>query len=510
MTTLTLADTVLDVDAEGFLQKPEQWTEAIAAEIARGAGIDPLTDRHWQVVRFMRDDLPHDRHRAHDPHARQGLRRAHQGALPALPQGPGEARREDRRHPQAARLHLERTPAMTQIIDQPLTAPPKSIEKVSIVISKGSLEGIYPGLIMANGARMEGIDANVFFTFFGLDAIRKDRQAKIKVATVGNPGMHIPTLVGGLPGMSALATRMMKRQMEQLDIPPIPEFVELISDSGAGLYACKATVDMFKLDRGRTSSSRSTACSPSASSTSSPRAARSSSPDARPKRVTLTRDPPRRLGVSVGAIVSRRRRGDERQAPRDEHCRAFAGGEEGRGRPPGECVARLARGVPGTSANSSPRSAVAASFAANTTRRRGSTSKVGWTSCVLRWSSGRKDMLIASELTPWPRARSGDRTRTLAARRASATPPGAGSRAERRLPTTSTPHSRSATSTAMGLRTSRPASRSRTLAARWMQARKTYSAAPHRASASAATNAGRRPVTRSKARRRRSTASAQR
>jgi peroxiredoxin family protein len=122
------------------------------------------------------------------------------------------------------------------------------IDKVAIVISKGSLEGVYPGLIMANGARMEGIDANVFFTFFGLDAIRRDRQAHVKVATVGNPGMHIPTLVGAMPGMSALATRMMGRQMEKLDIPPIPEFVELISDSGARLYACKASVDMFKLD----------------------------------------------------------------------------------------------------------------------------------------------------------------------------------------------------------------------------------------------------------------------
>jgi peroxiredoxin family protein len=121
------------------------------------------------------------------------------------------------------------------------------IEKVAIVISRGSLEGVYPGLIMANGARMEGIDANVFFTFFGLDAIRKDRYSKIKVATVGNPGMHIPTMLGGLPGMSALATHMMQRQMEKLDIPPIPEFVELVSDSGAGLYACKASVDMFKL-----------------------------------------------------------------------------------------------------------------------------------------------------------------------------------------------------------------------------------------------------------------------
>ncbi|MGZ6589359.1 MAG: DsrE/DsrF/DrsH-like family protein [Solirubrobacteraceae bacterium] len=141
---------------------------------------------------------------------------------------------------------------MTDTLDRPLTAvtaSPQTIEKVAIVISKGSLEGIYPGLIMANGARMEGIEANVFFTFFGLDAIRRNRQDAIKVATVGNPGMHIPTLLGALPGMSALATRMMRRRMEKLDIPPIPEFVELVSDSGAGLYACKASVDMFKLTK---------------------------------------------------------------------------------------------------------------------------------------------------------------------------------------------------------------------------------------------------------------------
>ena len=116
------------------------------------------------------------------------------------------------------------------------------------VVSKGSFDGIYPALIMANGARMEGIEADVFFTFFGLDAIRKNRQKHVKVATVGNPGMHMPTLLGALPGFSALATKMMQREMERLDIPPIPEFIELISDSGAGLYACKASVDMFKLN----------------------------------------------------------------------------------------------------------------------------------------------------------------------------------------------------------------------------------------------------------------------
>ena len=140
---------------------------------------------------------------------------------------------------------------MTDLLEQlePATAPPRMIEKVSIIISKGSLEGIYPGLIMANGARMEGIDANVFFTFFGLDAINKDKHEHVKVATVGNPGLHLATWAGGFPGVSAMVTHKFAAEMEKLDIPPIPEFIELISDSGAGLYACKASVDMFGLTK---------------------------------------------------------------------------------------------------------------------------------------------------------------------------------------------------------------------------------------------------------------------
>jgi peroxiredoxin family protein len=138
---------------------------------------------------------------------------------------------------------------MTELLDNPDLAAtePATIEKVAIVVSKGSLEGIYPGLIMANGARMEGIEADLFFTFFGLDAIRKDRYETIKVATVGNPGLHMATWIGAIPGFSALATKMMKRQMDTIDIPPIPEFIELVHDSGVHLYACKASVDMFGL-----------------------------------------------------------------------------------------------------------------------------------------------------------------------------------------------------------------------------------------------------------------------
>ena len=123
----------------------------------------------------------------------------------------------------------------------------EQIEKVSIIISRGSLEGVYPGLIMANGARMEGIEATLFFTFFGLDAIITKRMNKLKVATVGNPAMHMPTMLGAIPGMSAFATSMMKKEMEKIDIPPVGEFIEMIHDTGADLYACKATVDMFHL-----------------------------------------------------------------------------------------------------------------------------------------------------------------------------------------------------------------------------------------------------------------------
>ena len=124
-----------------------------------------------------------------------------------------------------------------------------TIEKVSIIISKGSLDGVYPGLIMANGARAEGIEANLFFTFFGLDAIHKARHEHIKMATVGNPGLHFATMLGGLPGVSSVMTQYMNHKMAGLDIPSIPEFIEMIADTGAGLYACQASVDLFGLTR---------------------------------------------------------------------------------------------------------------------------------------------------------------------------------------------------------------------------------------------------------------------
>ena len=134
------------------------------------------------------------------------------------------------------------------------------IKKVSLVCAKGGLEEVYPSLIMANGARMEGIEASIFFTFFGLNAIIKKTHNNLKVATVGNAALNMampmlkmpitmpfPTLLGAIPGISNFATWLMKKEMENLDVPPVGEFLEMCDDAGVELYACKMTVDMFKL-----------------------------------------------------------------------------------------------------------------------------------------------------------------------------------------------------------------------------------------------------------------------
>ena len=121
------------------------------------------------------------------------------------------------------------------------------IKKVLFICSKATLESVYASFIMANGARMEGIESEIFFTFFGLEAIQKKKLKDLRVATVGNPAMHMPTMIGGLPGMEALATKMMKSKMEKLDIPPIDEFIEIMSASGVKLWACKLAVEMFDL-----------------------------------------------------------------------------------------------------------------------------------------------------------------------------------------------------------------------------------------------------------------------
>jgi peroxiredoxin family protein len=129
------------------------------------------------------------------------------------------------------------------------------IKKVNIICAKGSIEDVYATLVIGNGAVMEGIETNIFFTFFGLDAIMKTRLDKLHTGTTGNPalrlpgGMRMPTWLGVIPGMEAFTSWMMKSQMAQLDIPPVSEFLDLITAGGGKIYACKLAMDMFKVKR---------------------------------------------------------------------------------------------------------------------------------------------------------------------------------------------------------------------------------------------------------------------
>lgn len=117
--------------------------------------------------------------------------------------------------------------------------------KLCIICSKGTLDMAYPGLVLANAALMEGIDVTLFFTFWGLDMINKRKMDKLKFLPVGNSSMPIPTMIGGLPGMSGVATAVMKKEIAKLDFPPVSEFLEMISDAGGKMYACKMSMDMF-------------------------------------------------------------------------------------------------------------------------------------------------------------------------------------------------------------------------------------------------------------------------
>ena len=129
------------------------------------------------------------------------------------------------------------------------------LKKVCIICAKGTIEDVYATLVMANGAVMEGIEAKIFFTFFGLDAITKKQMNKLKTATVGNPamrapgGLPFPSILGMIPGVEAGVSAMMKGSMEKLDIPPVYEFLEMITAGGGEIYACKLAMDMFKLEK---------------------------------------------------------------------------------------------------------------------------------------------------------------------------------------------------------------------------------------------------------------------
>ena len=119
--------------------------------------------------------------------------------------------------------------------------------KLCIICSKGSLDMAYPGLILANAALGEGIETHLFFTFWGYEIINKKTMAELQFSPVANPATHMPTAVSGLPGMQGVATRMMRKQIAELDVPAVPEFLQMITEAGGHLWACRMSADMNKL-----------------------------------------------------------------------------------------------------------------------------------------------------------------------------------------------------------------------------------------------------------------------
>jgi peroxiredoxin family protein len=118
--------------------------------------------------------------------------------------------------------------------------------KVAIICSKAGLDECYPALILANAARQSGIDAFVFFTFWGLDVITEEKVDHLHVNLAGNPASGMPTMLAGLPGMESLAGRMMRKQMTELSLPTVREMLQILEEAGAELYGCELAMQMFK------------------------------------------------------------------------------------------------------------------------------------------------------------------------------------------------------------------------------------------------------------------------
>ena len=136
---------------------------------------------------------------------------------------------------------------MTATVDMVVPSFDDEVETdrtLAIICSKGSLDMAYPGLILGNAALGEGVDVHLFFTFWGFDMITKGRMEHLKFSPVGNPAAHMPAALAPLPGMTTMATHMMNKSLEELEIPTIPEFLELLKASGAKLWACRLSADM--------------------------------------------------------------------------------------------------------------------------------------------------------------------------------------------------------------------------------------------------------------------------
>jgi len=130
----------------------------------------------------------------------------------------------------------------------------QAASKAAFIASKGTLDWAYPPLILATTAAASGMEASVFFTFYGLNIIHKDFERLLKVAPLGNPAMPMPVpmpnLVLGLPGMGPMATKMMKAKFRGKNVAEIRELLDAARELDVRLIACQMTLDVFGYTQG--------------------------------------------------------------------------------------------------------------------------------------------------------------------------------------------------------------------------------------------------------------------
>ena len=127
-------------------------------------------------------------------------------------------------------------------------------KKLAIIATKGSLDWAYPPLILASTAAALGYETQIFFTFYGLQILKKDLN--LQVTPLGNPGMPMPmnmdkwfpVLGTALPGMQSMMTSMMKAKMKAKGVASVEELRELCQEAEVKMVACQMTVDLFDLN----------------------------------------------------------------------------------------------------------------------------------------------------------------------------------------------------------------------------------------------------------------------
>jgi peroxiredoxin family protein len=125
--------------------------------------------------------------------------------------------------------------------------PEESAKRLAIIATHGTLDMAYPPFILSTAAVAMDMEAAIFFTFFGLEILKKGRIDKLKVSPVANPAMpmKIPNIIAMLPGMTPLATMMMNSWMRKAKVPKLSELLATAQEMGVRLIGCQMTMDVM-------------------------------------------------------------------------------------------------------------------------------------------------------------------------------------------------------------------------------------------------------------------------